>query len=388
MTTEELTRTSADLSHTDGSPGDGHGAGQDRATRVQRRHETVQPGARAATSSTEDRTHALAARFVGPERETGVVELVSPSGQRVRRIDRSETDQESFYVPDPEQGEWSIEVEGTEIEAEIVTIETDEEHPDPEEAFGYSQTEYVVNPMQFFADLESHLENGAMDGFRVHDVRVGRLMHGNSGKRRYDKLVISHDVGRHDQRYVSAIEAFVASGGDLVLTDTGLYLLDALEVGETENISVDDVRTVETGIVNLIDRDFDHYLLSDIREFQREIWKSSQIGYVPEALDQPTTLIDDSAFEAAGGDVAGRMEVDGSTPDAAGVAAGSLAADDAEINLIGSVLPPANQRELHPFGMAEYAVSFMGHTMLCNALGFQQRRFVGGELVGTWGEIR
>lgn len=388
VTTEELTRTSADLSHTDESPGDGHGPGQDRATRVQRRHETVQPGARAATSSTEDRTHALAARFVGPERETGVVELVSPSGQRVRRIDRSETDQESFYVPDPEQGKWSIEVEGTEIEAEIVTIETDEEHPDPEEAFGYSQTEYVVNPMQFFADLESHLENGEMDGFRVHDVRVGRLMHGNSGKRRYDKLVISHDVGRDDQRYVSAIEAFVASGGDLVLTDTGLYLLDALEVGETENISMDDVRTVETGIVNLIDRDFNHYLLSDIREFQREIWKSSQIGYVPEAFDQPTTLIDDSAFEAAGGDVAGRMEVDGSTPDAVGVAAGSLAADDAEINLIGSVLPPANQRELHPFGMADYAVSFMGHTMLCNALGFQQRRFVGGELVGTWGEVR
>jgi hypothetical protein len=38
--------------------------------------------------------------------------------------------------------------------------------------------------------------------------------------------------------------------------------------------------------------------------------------------------------------------------------------------------------------MADYAVSFMGHSMLCNALGFQQRRFAGGELVGTWGEVR
>lgn len=34
--------------------------------------------------------------------------------------------------------------------------------------------------------------------------------------------------------------------------------------------------------------------------------------------------------------------------------------------------------------MVDYAVSFMGHTMLCNALGFQQRPFVEGELAGTW----
>ena len=100
--------------------------------------------------------------------------------------------------------------------------------------------------------------------------------------------------------------------------------------------------------------------------------------------DRPITVIDDDAFEAAGGEVAGRM--DGT--DAAGVAAGSLSAGDAEINLIGSALPPAYQEYLHPFGMADHALSFMGHTMMCNALGFEQRRFVDGELVGTWGELR
>lgn len=392
LTTEALTRTSADLSHTDESPGEGHGPGQDRATHVQRRHETVHPGPTAATSSANDRTHSLAARFVEPN-DKGVVDLINPGGQRVHRIDLSTSDQKSFYVPDPEPGEWSIEVDGDdEIEIEFVTTETAEEHPDPEEAFGYPQTEYVVNPMQFFADLESHLENGEMDGLRVHDVRVGRLTYGNTSKRRYDKLVISHEEGRDDQRYISAIESFVAAGGDLVLTDSGLYLLDALEIGETEDISGDDIQTAEADIVNLINRDFDHHLLSDIRGFQHEIWKSSQIGYVPEAFDQPTTLIDDSAFEAAGGDVAGRMEIGesngGNAQGVSGVAAGSLSANGSKINLIGSVLPPANQRELHPFGMAEYAVSFMGHTLLCNALGFQQRRFVEGELVGTWGNVR
>ncbi|WP_331235978.1 M14 family zinc carboxypeptidase [Natronorarus salvus] len=386
VTTDELTRRSADLSHTDESPGRGRGRGQDRATEVRRRHGTVQPGpGGSASASSEERTHSLAAQFDAGDAEEGVVRLLNPGGQVVREIDLAESDETGFYVPNPASGDWSVEYEGEgDVEVEFVTIETDEEHPDPWEAFGYEQTEYVVNPMQFFADLEPHLEDGGMDGLRVHDVRVGRLMRGRSGRRRYDKVVISHDVGRDDDRYVEAIEEFVEAGGDLVLTDTGLYLLDALEVGDAANISEDDLQSIEVGIANLFDRDFDHYLLSGIRNLQHEIWKSPQVGYVPNTNDQPATVVDDDAFAAAGGDVAGRMSGDG----VGGVAAGSLSAGDAEINLIGSALPPANQRELHPFGMADYAVSFMGHTMLCNALGFEQRRFVEGELVGTWGELR
>lgn len=397
VTTDELTRRSADLSHTDESPGEGDGSGGDRATTVRRRHETVQPGpGGSAETSTEERTHSLAAQVSTPGDEEGRVKLVDPSGRVVRAIDLAETDDRSFYVPDPEEGEWSIEFEGEgELDVEVVTVGSDEEHPDPEEAFGYPQTEYVVNPMQFFADLEPHLEDGEMDGVRVHDVRVGRLVRGDSGERNYDKLVISHDVGRDDDRYVAAIEEFVEAGGDLVLTDTGLYLLEVLDVGDAEDISAGDLRTIEVGIANLIDREFDHYLLDDIRPLQFEVWKSPQVGYVPNAPDQPATIIDDDAVEDSNIDVAGRMQADvsgspWSPPEIVdeGVAAGSLSAGDSEINFIGSVLPPANQRELHPFGMADYAVSFMGHTMLCNALGFQQRRFVEGDLVGTWGEVR
>ncbi|MFU8870161.1 peptidase M14, partial [Natronococcus sp.] len=385
VTTDELTRRSADLSHTDESPGQGRGQGQDRATQVQRRHGTVQPGPGGRSSApAEDRTHSLAVQVDAADLEEGTVQLVNPGGQVVREIDLADGDDRSFYVPNPGAGDWSIEFEGEgDIDAEFVTVETDADHPDPEEAFGYSQTEYVVNPMQFFDDLEPHLEDGDMDGLRVHDVRIGRLLRGNSGQRHYDKLVIAHDDGRDDEQYIAEIEAFVEAGGDLVLTDTGLYLLDALDAGDAADISDDDIQTVEVGIANLTDRNFDHYLLDGIRDLQFEIWKSPQVGYVPNTNDQPATVIDDDAFEAAGGEIAGRMEAD-----TGGVAAGSLSAGDSEINVIGSVLPPANQRELHPFGMADYAVSFMGHTMLCNALGFQQRRFVEDELVGTWGEVR
>jgi len=401
VTTSELTRKSADLSHTDESPGNGGGPGnggapgRERATEVQTRHGTVQPGPSGrADAPARSRTHSLAVRLSDSGTDEGVVKLINPGGQAVRTIDLGETDDRSFYVPRPAEGDWSIEFDGDgAVEADFVTVESEEEHPDPEEAFGYSQEEYVVNPMQFFADLEPNLESGSMEGVRVHDVQIGRLMRGNSGKRRYDKLVVSHDVGRDSDEYVAAIEEFVEAGGDLVLTDTGLYLLDRLDVGDAGALSAEDIQTIEVGIANLADRDFDHYLLDDIRPLQREMWKSPQIGYVPNENDQPATVIDDDAFTAAGGDIAGRMQgieesSEGEEVVGDGVAAGSLGAGDAEISLLGSILPPANQRELHPFGMADYAVSFMGHTMICNALGFQQRRFYEGELVGTWGEVR
>lgn len=401
VTTDELTRSSADLSHTDESPGQGNGKGQQRATEVQRRHGTVQPGpGGSASAAAGSRTHSLGARFDASGVDEGVVSLVNPGGQVVRAINLAESDESSFYVPNPADGDWSIRFDGDgEFEAEFTTIETDEEHPDPEEAFGYSQTEYVVNPMQFFEDLEPFLEDGDMEGLRVHDVRVGRLMRGNSGERRYDKLVISHDVGRDDDRYISEIEEFVEAGGDLLLTDTGLYLLAELEIGEAANVSEEDLETTEVRIANLRNRNFDHYLLEDIRELQHEIWKSPQVGYSANEEDQPVTIIDEDAFEATGGEMAGTLggfegwvydPEDGweYIEERGEVGAGSFSAGDSEINFIGTALPPANQRELHPFGMADYAVTFMGHTLICNALGFEQHRYVNGELIDVWGELR
>ncbi|ELY56402.1 M14 family zinc carboxypeptidase [Natronococcus jeotgali] len=402
---ETLTRSSADLSHTpdDGSPGKGKGKGKgesengshgaasgDGGTEVRCRADRL--GAEPTPVDVTENTQTVSVCFLGGG-EDGVVRLCDPDGEPVREIDLSEhdaddccmTDPSSLFFSTPDAGEWTLQYDGDgELAVEIVVVDSDEEHPDPEVVLGYSQQDYEVNPLAFFEDLDPFLEDGSIEGISVHHVGVGRLLKGNSGKRHYDELVIAHDDGIDDPDYVAAIEAFVEAGGDLVLTDTGLYLLDVLEVGDAADLSAADIASTTITIANLEDRNFDHHLLTDLREIQREIWKSPQIGYSANESDQPITVIDDDAFEAAGGEVAGRM--DGA--DAAGVAAGSLSAGDAEINLIGSALPPAFQEYLHPFGMADHALSFMGHTMMCNALGFEQRRFVDGELVGTWGELR
>lgn len=388
VTSDELTRSSADLSHTDDTgPGNGQGPPDHAGGTNVGRGRGVASSSPAGDASTQsvDTTHSMGVQFHAHDIDEGVVKLVNPGGQVVHEVDLAEIDEDaccmtdvaSFYVPNPDNGDWSVEFEGDgEIDVEFATLETDADHPDPEDVFGYSQTEYEVNPMQFFEDLESFVEDGAMDPISVHHVAVGRLLRGNSGQRHYDKLVISGDFGRDDPRFVEA-------GGDLVLTDTGLYLLDTLDVGGTADISDDDLSTIEVDIANLEDRDFDHHLLTDIRELQLEMWKGSQVGYTTGA-DSSGTIVDDDAFAAAGGEPAGRI-IGGS---GAGVVAGTLYAGESEINVLGSVLPVANQRELHPFGMSDYAVSFMGHTLICNALGFEQHRYVDGELVGTWGEVR
>ncbi|MFW6318276.1 MAG: peptidase M14, partial [Halorubrum sp.] len=388
VASDVLTRSSADLPFTDESPGNGKGEGQARATQVQHRHETVQPGPDgSASASSGGTTHSLAAQFDAHGVDEGVIKLVNPGGRVVREVDLADPtagDQGHFYVPDPDEGDWSVEYDGdadADVDVEFVLLETEDDYPNPEDVLGYEQREYVVNPMQFFEDLEPYLEDGSIDGLRVHDVRNGRLLRGNSGARRYDNLVVSHDDGVDDERYLAAIEAFVEAGGNLVLTDAGLNLLGVLDVGDAATISAEDIGHGTVSIPNLENRDLEHPLLTDVRSIQREIWKISQLGYTT-GDDSPVWSVDADAFEAAGGTVAGNLGGDGD------VGAGTLSAGDGAISVLGTLLPPANQRDLHPFGMADYTLSFMGHTLVCNALGFEQRRYVDGELVGTWGEVR
>ena len=155
------------------------------------------------------------------------------------------------------------------------------------------------------------------------------------------------------------------------MTDTGLHLLAEMDTAAA--IDADDVQTETFGVAHLENKDEDHPLLTDTRPIQRMLWKVAPLGY-PYAEDAPMTLIDGDAFETAGGTVAGTTD--------GRVGAGSIFTDDEAwqgIHAIGGLLPPANQTELHPFGLKNHVLSFFGHTVLTNALGFEQVRIVDGE---------
>ncbi|WP_254521526.1 M14 family zinc carboxypeptidase [Natrinema caseinilyticum] len=409
VTADALTRSSADLPHTDEQPVRASDTGADSATEVRRTHDVVRPGPTGPSrvgANAVDTTHSLFVHFAGVRRATdGTVRVTDPNGSVVREIDLAakadpidstarKHDLEDVFVRRPQAGRWDIEVDcDVDVHVGTTMIDVDGDVPDPEAVLGYEQREYTVNPMQFFADLEPFLEDGDVTGMNVFQIVAGRLFWGDATACRYDTLVISHDVCLDHPAYVSAIEAFVELGGDLVLTDAGVNVLGELDVGDAASIEPDDVHDVEMLFAVLEDRDLDHPLLAGIRPRQQEIWKGSQLGYTT-GIDQPATIVDHDAFTAAGGSVAGSLLGwtfdDGEpVPTGSGVGAGTLSAGDSEITVLGSALPPAQQTELHPFGMADYALSCMGHTLVCNALGFEQRRSdADGELVRTDGESR
>jgi len=377
VATEKLTRSSDDLPFTGEDAPDPDGSTTVRSDRA-----VVGPTANGQgelTVRTDSVSRSLFVQFAdAPVPGEGVARLVAPDGtvhERVRiGLDHGTgyTTPE-MYVASPAAGEWTVEVDAdAEVTVRTSVLDSPDAYPDPRDAWrgeGFQQTAYEVNPMGYFEDLKPVLEDGSIQGIDQENVTPGSL-------EGYDQLVVSHDDGIGDPDYVDAIDSFVADGGDLVLTDAGVHLLGALDaVAEIEPADVDDTTT---RFAVLEDQDLEHPLLDGIRDRQQELYKGPQIGYTS-GVDQPATVVDSSAFDAAGGEIAGEIGFND-------VGLGRITVDDARIDCIGSVLPPAQQEDvLHPFGMADHAVSMMGHTVLCNALDFEQRRFVAGEMTRTFG---
>ncbi|MFH5801454.1 M14 family zinc carboxypeptidase [Haladaptatus sp. CMAA 1911] len=334
--------------------------------------------------------------------------------------------------------------------AVVVGTDDDVTSPDPESVFGYEQRSYSVSPLAYFRDYAAYMDGtdgwgghhghwgghghyehwgghghhrredghgrhgghehhrhedghgrgrrgrhdhggrgrhgngnltGAMTGFTVEDIRDGALFRGRSHKLSVENLVVSHADGADDEAYVSELDRFVSKGGNLVLTDTGVTHLGLLDNDLAAGITADDVTTFESSIPHFDARNDDHPLLTGTRNVQRELYNVPPLGYP--IANAPSTGVVPTAFENAGGTVAGITDGQQRL-----VTAGSINRDDGTgIHVLGGMIPPAYQRVAHPFGMLEYTTTFLSHTVLTNALGFEQRRYVNGELVETFGTL-
>ena len=372
VTTDELTRSSMDLPFTDPGPGPTE---PDGSTTVDSEQAVVSSGDELTVEAGAD-AHSLSVRL-GNAPEAGVARLVTPDGtvHQTRALGREHATDATpeLFAISPAAGDWTVEVEGaSDVDVRTSMLVSPGSYPDPREAWngdGFDQRYYNVNPMRFFEDLSHELVDGSLVGVDTDDVADGAL-------EGYDQLVVSHDVGTDDTDYIAAVESFVDGGGDLVLTDTGVHLLAELDA--IEGIDQFDIDDVTLQFATLSNTDLEHPLLDGVRDRQQELYKGSEVGYTT-GFDSPATVVDPGAFGDAGGEVVGQMN-------GSDVGLGRLTVDGATIDCIGSVLPPAQQENvLHPFGMSDHAVTLMGHTILCNALNFEQRRFVAGELTRTIG---
>lgn len=309
------------------------------------------------------------------------VEIRSPDGAVVQRR-RFEglasgfgANRPTVTVAPETSGEWTVHVEnvraGTqEVDVTIGRLQSDSENPNPNEVLGFSQREYEVSPFEFFSEYANYVtDDGEMQDVSIRDVEDGALV--TDGAPAFDNVVLIHRDGVESEAYVSALDEYVASGGNLVLTDRGVHLLAAMENDLAGPFDDDHVsnHTVFTSFIG--DRNDDHPLLAGTASSQLEVGKWIPLGYSL-SLNAPMTLVDPEAFKSAGGSIAGTTsgrykEIE------TGVFAGSLTQSDSRtgIHVVGGALPPATQDHLHPFGLNDYLLSHLGMKILSNALGFE-----------------
>jgi hypothetical protein len=392
----------------------------DTDTEVSRTEETLTLAgdADSTTVSVPTDTHTLSLHLEpdGPAAAT----VQSPSGETVRSHDDTDGPMvdgpgTEWTVREPAAGTWTVAAEprtatdgtsGDSVTAERATLDATSVRtangtmtPDPREVLGYGQFDYKVSPLTFFdsdffapdddlrslteeRDLESFTD-AAVDTLSVADVEAGAA----SG---YDNLVVIHDDGIDDPGYVDALDGYVEAGGNLVVTDTGVDLLGAMDADLTGAISTEDTFQETYYVAHLGDKNDDQPLLEDARPVQNQLWKIAGLGYST-GTEAPMTLVDEAAFDEAGGVAAGTQEEGVSAGSLLGAVDGEVTtrelveSDAGAVHFVGGLFPPASQANLHPFGVLDYSASFLGYLLLTNALGYVQTRSIDGETTATFG---
>ncbi len=340
------------------------------------------------------------------------LQLFSPSGEVIRSHD-AVTDERAggkccghpmWVISDPEPGEWTVEISNVQqdtqgYEVRFGTLAASGTNPDPDPAVGYEQYDYDVTPLRFFEDYaDSIADDGVMEPLTVENVANGALAD-------YDHAVICHDYGANADAdyiggsvpgytvadhptagydvpgYVAALNAFVNDGGNLVLTDMGVNLLASMDndlVG-ADRFAAGDFTVDTYNVARYTEKNGDHPLLTDVRPIQEQLWKVAPLGYAVTG-EAPMRLLDEGAFTGAsaepGDDLGDGIPSVAACTDGF-VATGSLtrtADDGTGVHVVSSLVPPATQQNLHPFGLLDYTPTFLGYLVLTSTFGFQQIR--------------
>lgn len=282
-----------------------------------------------------------------------------------------------------------------------VTFTAEKAYPEPE------QLEYDVSRLDFFVDLNQHV-----DGRTLEAVPFERVATAPGFLNRFDTLVVadrSWPGAASDEvkaSYADNLQRWVERGGTLVLTDGALALLR--DVADIDHDAVTEA-FFSTGWIDFDDGGgptYDRHPLAagidrdgaaegrvavddGLFDNARETYTSPPLGFYvspnrrgnaicdTDRCDAPIWIVDQTAWEAAGGTTAARTfvrlaeepEADG-VPAAGrvGVSLGELGVGDGRIRIAGALLPEPTEANHHPYGLSSYAVTPTGYQLLENLL--------------------
>ncbi len=249
--------------------------------------------------------------------------------------------------------------------------------PDP------GQRAYDVSNLDFFQDLRpfagtKKLAPAALEG----------VIDGSIDLERFDTLVIADGAylptgGGHtdadEAALLDALRRFVEGGGNLVLTDDGLRVLERLGLVPEGSVSK---AIVYAGFVEFStdDGETDTYadpLAANVdqpgaaegpghrHQMSEPVptgWKildddGADIGTMPE------WIVDPAAWAEAGGHAVGMAE--------GGVTLGQLPLGEGRVTVLGSLLPVPTEEYDHPYGLSSYGVTYSGYEVLRNLMDWE-----------------
>jgi hypothetical protein len=178
------------------------------------------------------------------------------------------------------------------------------------------------------------------------------------------------------QAWAAALRGYVERGGNLVLTDGALRNLAYMGIVPRAAIGTFSAYAGYIGFTR--DGSSDTYndpLATDVNQpgaaegdgHRHQTYEPVPIGYAIQNEDgadfnaAPVWAVDQTAWEAAGGRTVG-------TTTGEKVTLGELRLGNGTIRIIGPLLPMPTEQYYHPFGLANYALTYTGYQVLQNTL--------------------
>jgi hypothetical protein len=190
-------------------------------------------------------------------------------------------------------------------------------------------------------------------------------------------IVPSQRTAAERDAWGAKLRGYAERGGNLVLTDGAVR--DLAYMGVVQRRFVNDFSVYAGYIAFTRDGSTDTYgdpLAHDVNQpgaaegpgFRHQTYEPVPIGYAisPDDTDaqrssSPVWSVDQVEWERLGGRTAGTTSADQ-------VSLGELPLGKGRVRVVGALLPMPSDQYYHPFGLANYAVTYSGYQVLQNAL--------------------
>ncbi len=209
---------------------------------------------------------------------------------------------------------------------------------------------FESSPREFWNDFEGYAATGLLDRYdSAADLVAGLgsvatvVIPGSAVAKLTD-----------DEASTAALKAWTEAGGNLVLTDDALQLLEALGL-----VKAGAVKRIQSYSGHSDVADYTHPFIAGVRGGPRQTFDPNPLGFAPDT--SPVWVVAAGSFD---GDVVGSAAGD--------VNLGELKVGSGTVRIFGAILPDATTSTPHPYGLDGYSVTIFGNQVLMNLMNLER----------------